>query len=363
MTTSRQPKPSRDETEDPRLRSRSNAVRSGVQSRANSRRSAGARRSAVEAGTLAEVWAGQVARTPDAVAVSTAGEAVSYGALDGRAARVAGWLQARGVGPETRVALLLPRTAALAVGIVGVVQAGGVYVPVEPELPAARRAQLLADAQPAWVLTTAATAAAVPAGFPSVTVEQAVAEGAVGGPSGLRPAHAAYVIYTSGSTGAPKGVVVTQANVARLFPAAVVDFEFGPDEVWALCHSYAFDFSVWEMWGAWRWGGRLVVVEGAVVRAPDELWEVLAREQVTVLNQTPSAFAALTATASAADSALALRWVVLGGEAVEFGRLARWWARHGAAPAVVNMYGITETTVHVTYLRAGRRWCGRGRRA
>jgi amino acid adenylation domain-containing protein len=164
------------------------------------------------------------------------------------------------------------------------------------------------------------------------------------------PGNAAYVIYTSGSTGRPKGVVVTHGNVARLLAATEGWFGFGPDDVWTLFHSYAFDFSVWEIWGALAYGGRLVVVPWAVSRSPADFLQLLDEERVTVLNQTPSAFRQLAAADAESRRALALRTVVFGGEALDPASLAPWFDRHGdREPLLVNMYGITETTVHVTY--------------
>ena len=168
----------------------------------------------------------------------------------------------------------------------------------------------------------------------------------------MTPENLAYVIYTSGSTGKPKGVLVSHPNVTRLFDATDGWFGFGPDDVWTLFHSYAFDFSVWEIWGALLYGGRLVVVPYWVSRSPEDFRELLLREQVTVLNQTPSAFRQLIqADAEAgAPAKTALRYVIFGGEALELASLKPWIERHGdQQPRLVNMYGITETTVHVTY--------------
>ncbi|NEC22311.1 amino acid adenylation domain-containing protein, partial [Streptomyces parvus] len=167
--------------------------------------------------------------------------------------------------------------------------------------------------------------------------------------------HAAYVIYTSGSTGTPKGVVVTHRNVLRLFDATGHWFGFGADDVWTLFHSYAFDFSVWELWGPLLYGGRLVVVPHAVSREPGAFLELLERERVTVLNQTPSAFHELIRADEAVGGAeLALRYVVFGGEALDPARLLPWYERHADdSPRLVNMYGITETTVHVTHRALG----------
>jgi nonribosomal peptide synthetase DhbF len=173
--------------------------------------------------------------------------------------------------------------------------------------------------------------------------------------SPLKSTNLAYVIYTSGSTGPPKGVAITHRNVTRLLAATEKSFQFGRDDVWTLFHSYAFDFSVWEVWGALLHGGRLIVVDDDVRRSPSDFLALLRRERVTVLNQTPSAFYALMQAEERAGGAdLALRFVILGGEGLELGRLGCWYAYHERSPVLVNMYGITETTVHVTQLALDR---------
>jgi amino acid adenylation domain-containing protein len=165
-----------------------------------------------------------------------------------------------------------------------------------------------------------------------------------------------YVIYTSGSTGQPKGALVSHFNVARLFTATHEWFEFGSADVWMLFHAFAFDFSVWEIWGALLHGGRLVVVPYLVSRSPEELVDLVRREGVTVLNQTPSAFRQfMEAQSRLPPSAFpALRYIIFGGEALDVKMLERWYAQHDErCPRLVNMYGITETTVHVTYRPLG----------
>ncbi len=173
----------------------------------------------------------------------------------------------------------------------------------------------------------------------------------------LRDHNAAYVIYTSGSTGRPKGVVVAHAQVVALMANTQDFFGFDDTDVWTMFHSYAFDFSVWELWGPLLYGGRLVVVDFATSRSPAEFRDLLVRERVTVLNQTPSAFHQLVEADRRAGTTddLALRHIVFGGEALDLGQLGKWYSRHpDTAPVLVNMYGITETTVHVTRLRLTR---------
>ncbi|MGV9883998.1 amino acid adenylation domain-containing protein [Streptomyces sp. NPDC003006] len=331
--------------------------------------------------TIPALFAEQAARTPEAVAVTvpapgpgpgpgpTAGErgtALTYRDLDARANRLAHLLVRRGAGPETLVAVALPRGADLIVAVLAVLKAGAAYLPLEPGHPADRIAYTLRDARPALLLTADAQLPGTPDG-PAVErvdlgAEQTRAELAACPDTdpcaAVGPEHPAYVIYTSGSTGRPKGVVVPHQNVVRLLDSTDPRFGFGPDDVWTLFHSIAFDFTVWELWGALLRGGRLVVVPYDVSRSPDAFLDLLADERVTVLNQTPSAFYQLMrADADARPPRdLALRRVVFGGEALDVGRLTDWYARHGdhrdhdaGGPLLVNMYGITETTVHVSH--------------
>ncbi len=308
---------------------------------------------------LHERFAAQAARTPLATAVVFEDRSLSYAQLHAGADRLARHLRARGVHAETRVALCAERSPELIVGILGILAAGGVYVPVDPVYPADRIAYLLEDSGCAAVLVQAPLRSRIPPAAAQVlTLEDALADEAPdeGAPAAVRPDNAAYVIYTSGSTGRPKGVVVTHANVARLFQATDPWFGFGAQDVWTLFHSYAFDFSVWEIWGALLHGGRLVVVPWETSRSPEQFHDLLVREGVTVLSQTPSAFRQLDAVEQArgVSPGLALRLVVFGGEALEPRTLRGWLERHGAErPRLVNMYGITETTVHVTYRPLG----------
>jgi amino acid adenylation domain-containing protein/non-ribosomal peptide synthase protein (TIGR01720 family) len=301
-------------------------------------------------------FADQARRTPAAVALSYEGRTLTYAELDGRANGIARRLRALGVGPERRVGLCLERGPELVAAMLGVLRAGGAYVPLDPAYPAGWLSFVLQDADVAVLLTTAAVRGALPefAGATLLLDEEPVErEGAAPLDVPADPAQLAYVIYTSGSTGRPKGVLVTHANVVRLFAATEGLFGFGERDVWTLFHSSAFDFSVWEIWGALLYGGRLVVVPHAVTRSPGDFHALLLREGVTVLNQTPSAFHPLAradAASPAGPAHLALRLVIFGGEALDPASLGPWFGRHGdERPRLVNMYGITETTVFVTH--------------
>ena len=309
--------------------------------------------------TLHGLFQAQAARTPGAAAVTFEERSLTYAELDRGANRLAHRLRALGVGPETRVGVCLERGPEMVVALLAVLKAGGAYVPLDPAYPAGRLAFLAEDSGLAALVTEERLAAAFPRGGEArVLLDRDAAEIARESDlpppdAGVPPEGLAYVIYTSGSTGRPKGVQVTHANVIRLFESTREWFGFGAEDVWTLFHSFAFDFSVWEMWGALLHGGRLVVVPHLVSRSPEEFHRLLVSERVTVLSQTPSAFRQLVQADLAPGvpaGGLALRRVVFGGEALEPGSLREWVDRHGAdRPALVNMYGITETTVHVTF--------------
>ncbi|WP_157865138.1 non-ribosomal peptide synthetase, partial [Streptomyces prasinopilosus] len=312
--------------------------------------------------TLVDLFEAQAARTPDAVAVTCGTERLDYATLDARAGRLAHRLAELGAAPERFVALALPRSCDQIVAILAVLKTGAAYLPIDPASPAERVGRLLADAAPVALVTTTGTAARVDGTeVPLLLLDDPrvgadLADRPATGPDPARrplPESPAYAIYTSGSTGRPKGVVIPHANVVRLFTRTNHWFGFGADDVWTMFHSYAFDFSVWELWGPLLHGGRLVVVPEETARSPEDFLRLLADERVTVLNQTPSAFYPLIradAEHPETSARLALRTVVFGGEALDTGRLTDWWTRHpAAAPRLVNMYGITETTVHVTH--------------
>ncbi|AVH20748.1 non-ribosomal peptide synthetase [Nocardia cyriacigeorgica] len=317
--------------------------------------------------TLVDLIQAQARRRPDADAIRYHGTTLGFGELQRRANRVARALIAQGAGPETLVAVAMPRTEQLPVALLGVLTAGAGYLPIDTSYPAQRLEFMLGDARPICILTTAAELDSVPAGdIPVVLVEDTdrfpdapVTDAERIAP--LRPDNLAYVIYTSGSTGVPKGVGVAHRNVVELFANTQLMFEFDESDVWTLFHSYAFDFSVWELWCALANGGAVVVVDYLTSRSPEQFRELLIREQVTVLNQTPSAFYQLAEADRAVhpddEGKFALRYVIFGGEALDLRQLRRWYERHGghdsaenSSPWLVNMYGITETTVHVSFL-------------
>ena len=314
------------------------------------------------AATLASLFEAQATATPDAIALSFGGESLTYGLLEAAANRLAYHLISLGVGPEDLVGLVLNRSMEMIVAILATLKAGAAYLPLDPAYPNDRLSFTLQDSGAKVLLTRSDMAnspicdAAIlklddPAMVRTLSHYPATAPGDDDRAGPLHPENLAYVIYTSGSTGKPKGVQITHRNAVRLFSETAAWYEFGTQDVWTLFHSYAFDFSVWEIWGALLYGGRLVIVDDATRRSPPDFLTLLANEGVTVLNQTPSAFYQLLAVAQDRPQVkLALRYVIFGGEALELKRVSAWYrARPDDTAVFVNMYGITETTVHVTY--------------
>jgi amino acid adenylation domain-containing protein len=302
-----------------------------------------------------QVWDGIARQRGSAVAVTDGQIELSYRRLDELAARMAEALLRDGVQPGDLVGVCLERSSLMVVALLAVLKAGCGYLPLDRRYPDQRLRYTTEDAGVGVVIVDEH-------GFPRIDgvrplgIEDLLAgDGPLPdrtGPEPLVPAAEAapaYVIYTSGSTGRPKGVLVGHHNVLALIDATADDFRFGPDDVWTFFHSSAFDFSVWEIWACLLTGGRLVVVPYWISRDPVEFHQLLVDHQITVLNQTPSAFGQLIEADRGAPLLPAIRLVVLGGEPLDARMLEPWFDRYPDHRCrVVNMFGITETTVHVT---------------
>ncbi|MFV8162157.1 amino acid adenylation domain-containing protein [Mycobacterium sp. 134] len=309
--------------------------------------------SASSSASILEMFAAQVARAPESIAVSFEGCSMTYRELDDASNRLAHRLSAGGVGPGQYVALLFSRCAEAIVSILGVLKTGAAYVPLDPMHPDARIEFVVADARPVAAVAPSELVDRLGGCGVEVVDFSDACRGSLPGAGLPGPVadDVAYLIYTSGTTGVPKGVAITHRNVTGLLDT--LDAELGlAGQVWTQCHSLAFDYSVWEIWGALLFGGRLVVVPEVVTRAPEDLLALLIAEQVTMLSQTPSAFYALQAVDAlepGPSGQLKLETVVFGGEALEPQRLRDWVDRHPGSPRLINMYGITETTVHASF--------------
>ncbi|KAG0362902.1 hypothetical protein BGZ54_008442, partial [Gamsiella multidivaricata] len=304
---------------------------------------------------LHQLFEQQVERTPEAIAVVHGDESLTYVELNTRANRLAHHLITLGVQPDALVAICVERSFSVIVGILAILKAGGAYVPLDPSHASGRLFDILSDAAPSVLVADSYGLTALQgADLASLKVVDPTDSTSVSTANPHAPNvlshHLAYVIYTSGSTGKPKGVMVEHRQVTRLFDATAAWYGFSEHDTWCLFHSYAFDVSVWEIWGSLRYGGKLVIISQAVARSPQDFYQLICDQAVTFLNMTPSAFMSITDTHTRLGLHNSLRYVVLAGEALVPTMLKPWFLAPGQnCPKIVNMYGTTETTVHATY--------------
>jgi amino acid adenylation domain-containing protein/non-ribosomal peptide synthase protein (TIGR01720 family) len=318
--------------------------------------------------SITQLFEQQVEKTPFNVAVKFGDDSLTYQQLNERANQVAHCLRNMGVKADTLVAISLPRSLDLVISLLAILKAGGAYVPLDANYPEERLHYMLEDSHSKIFITYHAEQerySDYSGEFLFLDKINLKSFQVSNLNSATDPSQLAYVIYTSGSTGKPKGVMVEHRQVLRLFKATETSFDFSEQDIWTLFHSYSFDFAVWELWGALLYGGCLVIVPEHVAKDVELFHKLLIDQKVTVLNQTPSAFNALQEYSLQAkfENKLSLRWIIFGGEALNINRLLPWINRHGLQqPALVNMYGITETTVHVTFQRinsAEDKWLGK----
>ncbi|WP_316976892.1 non-ribosomal peptide synthetase [Shumkonia mesophila] len=303
--------------------------------------------------TLLDLFAASVRRHPERPAVCWGETTLSYEALDRQATALAARLAAR-VAEGALVGIFLERSEQVVVGILAAFKAGCAYVPIEVDRPAAVIAHVLEDSNCQAVLTTEILAAHLPEArrHLALAVEDLEGETPALELRSLRPESIAYVIYTSGTTGRPKGCLVSHRNVVRLMVTSRHDFGFGADDVWLSAHSFSFDFSVWEIWGALAYGGQLVIAGRDEIRDPVARLALIRSHRVTVLSQTPGAFYGLIEAEcrnASHDLGDHLRYVFFGGDRLEPTYLQSWAALYPLQRiGLVNLYGITETAVHST---------------
>ncbi|OZY86399.1 hypothetical protein CBP51_05060 [Cellvibrio mixtus] len=283
---------------------------------------------------------------------------LTYGELNERSNRMAHYLINAGIGGGDLVGLCMERSIGMIVTLLAVLKAGAAYIPLDPNFPRERLHYVLEDSKARLIITSGSLLDLMPHDaartimcVDSDDVVQKLAVQPGSNPSlDIKRNQAMYVIYTSGSTGNPKGVIVEHHNVARLFTSASQHFHFTEEDVWTLFHSFAFDFSVWEIWGALAHGGKLIIVPATATRDAAMFRDLLVRERVTVLSQIPTVFYSLARVMVEPGLTHHLNTVVFGGEALDYSQLKPWFEHFGdTRTQLVNMYGITETTVHVTY--------------
>ncbi|MFJ8114222.1 amino acid adenylation domain-containing protein [Streptomyces sp. NPDC096132] len=304
---------------------------------------------------LLEALAFVVTAHPDSPAVSHEGQVMSYRQLDEASSELAAAVRAAHGVPGRPVAILLERSAEMIVAAVAVLKAGACYVPLDPAAPPARVALILQDAEPALVITSRGLAERLPEHTPLLCIDEPREPVPTEDVTAVDPSAPAYVLYTSGTTGGPKGVQVSHRNLLQLHASTSTVFGLTSDDVWSMCHSFAFDFSVWEIWGALLRGACVSIVPQHVAQDPVALRRHLRDERVTVMNHTPKAFNELIAEDRRHTDRLPLRRIMLGGEALHFADLKPWVAKYGDhSPRLFNIYGMTEATVLSSYRRVLR---------
>ncbi|MDN3695556.1 amino acid adenylation domain-containing protein [Chryseobacterium tructae] len=311
--------------------------------------------------TIHELFEAQVERTPDHTAIVYQDVRLSYRELNERSNRLANYLiEKYDIQPDDLIPLCVERSEEMLVAILGVLKSGGAYVPMDPSYPADRIKHILSDTGAKIVITQKGSEANVLEACGEMTsmlmlndaeMETVLKNSSIETPvTSVNSSHLAYVIYTSGTTGMPKGVLQEHRNVARLFSATEHWYQFNDKDVWSLFHSYVFDFSVWEIWGALFYGGKLLLPSSEQTKDTNLFFSLCLEEGLTVLNQTPTAFYQFIDVALQREEHLtSLRYVIFGGEALNLASLKPWYERYHSSPTLINMYGITETTVHVTY--------------
>lgn len=294
----------------------------------------------------------QVDKTPDNMAVIHGEQSLTYAELNSRSDQLAQRLSEKIRGPEAFIGLFMTRSLDLIIGMIAILKAGAAYVPIDPDYPLERIGYLLKDSGVKTVVSRQTDKKLLSEGYDIVCVDDTrpypVSKHTQKPEEGCR---AAYVIYTSGSTGKPKGTIVEHENVISLFESCDEKFDFSSEDIWSVFHSFSFDFSVWELWGALLHGGSAVIIPSEILSSPIEFSRFSQKSRISILSMTPTFFTQFTKAAIASDYSLAhLRNIILGGEKLQAHHVKGWLDYFPSEKIkLINMYGITETTVHVTY--------------
>ncbi|MCK8524318.1 amino acid adenylation domain-containing protein [Aquimarina sp. D1M17] len=305
--------------------------------------------------TIVEIFERQVAKTPENIAVVFGENSMTYNEINNKANQVARMLRNKGVGRNEVVGVMMEKSFEVIIGMLGILKAGGAYVPIDVNYPQNRIDYIVENSELGWVLSTESYMDLINNDDVSIllmsqaeTIHDTCNLEVMNSPSDL-----SYVIYTSGTTGKPKGVMVEHKNVVRLLFNESFQFDFTDNDVWTMFHSHCFDFSVWEMYGPLLYGGKLVLVSTMDARDPSKFLNILKENKVTVLNQTPTSFYNLIKESIDKNELLQdLQYVIFGGEALIPSKLKEWSELHPETK-LINMYGITEVTVHMTYKNIG----------
>ncbi len=305
--------------------------------------------------TIIDLFEAQVEKTPENIALTFSGSSLTYRELNDKSNQLAYQLRIKNVRPDSIVGLLTHRSFETIIGMLSVLKAGGAYMPIDADYPVERINYLISDSKTKLVLTTNDLKNKLNSDVDVIILDSKENYSEkTSNPEKINSQNdLCYIIYTSGTTGLPKGVMVEHKNVVRLLFNEKFQFDFGSDDVWTMFHSHCFDFSVWEMYGALLFGGKLIIVPKIIAQEPSEYLNLLKDNKVTILNQTPSAFYNLIQEdLESGDKKLQLKYVIFGGEALKPGKLKEWNKKYPSTK-LINMFGITETTVHVTYKEIG----------
>ncbi len=300
--------------------------------------------------TIIHIFQDQVLKNPQNIALCINNQQISYAQLNHRSNNVVRLLNKHGIENKSLIGILTKRSLNTIISIIGVLKTGSAYLPLDHEQPINRIKFIIKDSNIDFTLITDqtkyfSTKICNCLNIDEIDHNQYHLEPTIK----INSQDNAYIIYTSGTTGRPKGVLITHLNLIRLFVNSKNPFDFTKNDVWTLSHSYCFDFSVWEIFGALLFGSKLVIVPKHYILDIKKFYELLVREGVSVLNQTPSAFYILLYYIEAQlKKLLSLRYIIFGGEALSPSNLKKWYLKYPNTK-LINMYGITETTVHVTY--------------
>ncbi len=303
--------------------------------------------------TIVDLFEKQVRKTPDNIAVVFEDKKLTYKELNEKSNQLARHLIEQGIKPHTVIGLRLNKRLEMIVGILAIIKAGCCYLPINMQYPEDRVDFMLNDSNAKLLLGTQDSITDIEINLKKIDIslDNNDIYNHEDTDLGLKisPEDLIYIIYTSGSTGKPKGAMLCHRNVVRLFKNDKCLFDFNENDVWVMFHSVAFDFSVWEMYGALLFGGKLVLISDETAQDPKLFLNLIRSEHVTVLNQTPTYFyKLLKAELDRTDNNVSIRYIIFGGEALKPNLIKGWYLKYPETK-LINMYGITETTVHVTF--------------
>ncbi|MBU3090545.1 amino acid adenylation domain-containing protein [Clostridium sp. CF011] len=304
--------------------------------------------------TIIDLFMEQVEKNGNRMAIKCEDREFTYNEVNNISSAIARKLVNTGVKSNDIVGLLMEQTEYIVISALGVLKAGAAYMPLDRYYPVERLEFMIEDSNAKAVLFKGDKYGVKSERiFVDVTLDN-LEESVENLNVYIKPSDMAYVIYTSGTTGKPKGVMIEHKNVVRLMINDNNLYDFNKNDIWTMFHSFCFDFSVWEMYGALLFGGKLIVVPRNIARNTISFVKLVEKEKVTVLNQTPTAFNAFSEQVILTNNiGLNLRYIIFGGEALQTTLLNSFHKMY-INVKLINMYGITETTVHVSYKEIGQ---------